>query len=194
MIRSIPPPVYSTGGFHTLKNTVIADNKPVKIALAKGLEMAGTAIGSGERGMLAEEQAASRRYVGELASVRFSYRESLREQVQAFHFKKGPAANICTGVDLPGNKNTAKIAAVRGVAFALGRGADYIMLEGRGEGRCGPVAVSGPTKRPHHPGGDVRAPLSGQGRCQWACDAYHRLRSPPAQRFRAGRSGDGSSR
>lgn len=84
-----------------------------KIALAKGAEMAGTGICSGEGGMLPEEQAENTRYFYELASAKFGYDEALLERVQAFHFKAGQAAKTGTGGHLPANKNTAKIAQVR---------------------------------------------------------------------------------
>lgn len=84
-----------------------------KVALAKGAEMAGAGICSGEGGMLAEEQAANSRYFYELASARFGYREELLKKVQAFHFKGGQGAKTGVGGHLPGNKVTGKIAEVR---------------------------------------------------------------------------------
>ena len=48
-------------------------SEPAKVALAKGAELAGTGICSGEGGMLAEEQAANSRYFYELASARFGF-------------------------------------------------------------------------------------------------------------------------
>ncbi len=45
----------------------------VGISLAKGAELAGTGIWSGEGGMLPEEQAANSRYFYELASARFGF-------------------------------------------------------------------------------------------------------------------------
>jgi methylamine---glutamate N-methyltransferase subunit C len=86
-----------------------------KIALAKGAELAGTGICSGEGGMLPEEQAANSRYCYELASAKFGYREELLSRVQAFHFKAGQGAKTGTGGFLPGIKNTAAIAKVRGI-------------------------------------------------------------------------------
>ncbi|MEZ5540573.1 MAG: glutamate synthase-related protein [Pseudomonadota bacterium] len=86
-----------------------------KIALARGAELAGTGICSGEGGMLPEEQAANSRYFYELASAKFGYREELLEKVQAFHFKGGQAAKTGTGGHLPAAKVTARIAAVRGI-------------------------------------------------------------------------------
>jgi len=48
-------------------------SQEAKVALAKGAELAGTGICSGEGGMLPEEQAANSRYFYELASARFGY-------------------------------------------------------------------------------------------------------------------------
>ncbi len=86
-----------------------------KLALAKGAELAGTGICSGEGGMLPEEQAANRRYFYELASARFGFSWEQLERVQAFHFKSGQGAKTGTGGHLPGEKVTEKIAAVRGL-------------------------------------------------------------------------------
>lgn len=90
-------------------------SEEAKVALAKGAELAGTGICSGEGGMLPEEQAANSRYFYELASAQFGYKESLLKQVQAFHFKGGQGAKTGTGGHLPGNKNIGKIAQVRGI-------------------------------------------------------------------------------
>nr|WP_086940837.1 glutamate synthase-related protein [Thaumasiovibrio occultus] len=90
-------------------------SEEAKTALAKGAELAGTGICSGEGGMLPEEQAANTRYFYELASAKFGYQESLLKQVQAFHFKGGQGAKTGTGGHLPGNKNIGKISQVRGI-------------------------------------------------------------------------------
>jgi len=90
-------------------------SEEAKIALAKGAELAGTGICSGEGGMLPEEQAANSRYFYEFASAGFGYREELLTKVQAFHFKGGQGAKTGTGGHLPGNKNIGKIAQVRGI-------------------------------------------------------------------------------
>ncbi|MGD9164682.1 MAG: glutamate synthase-related protein, partial [Chromatiales bacterium] len=88
-------------------------SEEAKVALAKGAELSGTGICSGEGGMLPEEQAENSRYFYELASARFGYSEALLEQVQAFHFKGGQGAKTGTGGHLPGNKNIGKISQVR---------------------------------------------------------------------------------
>jgi len=90
-------------------------SEEAKIALAKGAELAGTGICSGEGGMLPEEQEANSRYFYELASARFGYEEEQLKKVQAFHFKGGQGAKTGTGGHLPGAKNTGKISQVRGI-------------------------------------------------------------------------------
>jgi glutamate synthase domain-containing protein 2/CDGSH-type Zn-finger protein len=90
-------------------------SEEAKIALAKGAELAGTGICSGEGGMLPEEQQANSRYFYELASAKFGYREELLTRVQAFHFKGGQGAKTGTGGHLPAAKNTGKIPLVRGI-------------------------------------------------------------------------------
>jgi glutamate synthase domain-containing protein 2 len=90
-------------------------SEEAKIALARGAELAGTGICSGEGGMLPEEQAENSRYFYELASAGFGYQEELLQRVQAFHFKGGQGAKTGTGGHLPGNKNKGKISKVRGI-------------------------------------------------------------------------------
>ncbi len=90
-------------------------SEEAKVSLAKGAELAGTGICSGEGGMLPEEQQANSRYFYELASAQFGYREELLTSVQAFHFKGGQGAKTGTGGHLPGSKNIGKISDVRGI-------------------------------------------------------------------------------
>ncbi|SDJ75899.1 glutamate synthase-related protein [Aliiruegeria lutimaris] len=90
-------------------------SEEAKTALARGAELAGTGICSGEGGMLPEEKAENSRYFYELASARFGWRPELVEDVQAFHFKGGQGAKTGTGGHLPGEKVQGKIAEVRGL-------------------------------------------------------------------------------
>ncbi|MEL6566940.1 MAG: glutamate synthase-related protein [Pseudomonadota bacterium] len=90
-------------------------SEPAKVAMARGAELAGTGICSGEGGMLPEEQAANTRYFYELASGRFGFSWDKLERVQAFHFKGGQGAKTGTGGHLPGEKVKGKIAEVRGL-------------------------------------------------------------------------------
>lgn len=90
-------------------------SEEAKIALARGAELAGTGICSGEGGMLDEEQAENSRYFYELASAKFGWKPELVDRVQAFHFKGGQGAKTGTGGHLPGDKVQGKIAKVRGL-------------------------------------------------------------------------------
>ena len=91
-------------------------SQEAKIALARGAELAGTGICSGEGGSLREEREANSRYFFELASAKFGWDIALVEEVQAFHFKGGQGAKTGTGGHLPGAKVTQKIAETRGLA------------------------------------------------------------------------------
>ncbi|MEN8144515.1 MAG: glutamate synthase-related protein [Gemmatimonadota bacterium] len=88
-------------------------SEEAKVALARGAELAGTGICSGEGGMLPEEQAENTRYMYELASARFGWAVEKTALVQAFHFKGGQGAKTGTGGHLPGEKVAGKIAQVR---------------------------------------------------------------------------------
>jgi glutamate synthase domain-containing protein 2 len=90
-------------------------SQEAKVALARGAELAGTGICSGEGGMLDEEQAANSRYFYELASAKFGYSLEKVKRCQAFHFKGGQGAKTGTGGHLPGRKVNEKIARVRGL-------------------------------------------------------------------------------
>ena len=90
-------------------------SREAKIALAKGAELAGTGICSGEGGMLPDEKNENSRYLYELASAKFGFSWDKLEQVQAFHFKGGQGAKTGTGGHLPGEKVKGEIAKVRGL-------------------------------------------------------------------------------
>ena len=90
-------------------------SEEAKVALARGANLVGTGICSGEGGMLPDEQEANERYFYELASAKFGFREELLERVQAFHFKCGQGAKTGTGGHLPGMKNIGRISEVRGI-------------------------------------------------------------------------------
>ncbi|HET9727910.1 MAG TPA: glutamate synthase-related protein, partial [Acidimicrobiia bacterium] len=91
-------------------------SQEAKTALARGAQLAGTAICSGEGGMLPEEQSENSRYFYELASARFGWNWDVLSKVQAFHFKLGQGAKTGTGGHLPGAKVKGRIAEVRGLA------------------------------------------------------------------------------
>ncbi|MEL6257465.1 MAG: glutamate synthase-related protein [Pseudomonadota bacterium] len=90
-------------------------SEPAKVALARGAELAGTGICSGEGGMLPEEQAENSRYFYEYASGKFGFSWDKVMKAQAFHIKGGQGAKTGTGGHLPGHKVVGKIAEVRGL-------------------------------------------------------------------------------
>ena len=90
-------------------------SEEAKVSMARGAEMAGTGICSGEGGMLAEEKAENNRYFYEMASARFGYSDENLKSIQAFHFKCGQGAKTGTGGHLPGTKVVGKIAETRGL-------------------------------------------------------------------------------
>ncbi len=90
-------------------------SREAKISLAKGAEMAGTGICSGEGGMLPQEQESNSRYFYELASGKFGFSWDKVQKAQAFHFKGGQGAKTGTGGHLPGKKVSKEIAEVRGL-------------------------------------------------------------------------------
>ena len=69
-------------------------SEEAKVSLARGAELAGTGICSGEGGMLPEEQAANSRYFYELASAMFGYSEDhLKKDSRPFPL---PPSGSCT--------------------------------------------------------------------------------------------------
>lgn len=90
-------------------------SREVKIALARGAELAGTGICSGEGGMLEAERAENSRYFYELAPAEFGFDIAQVKRCQAFHFKAGQAAKTGVGGLLPADKVTEEIARVRGI-------------------------------------------------------------------------------
>ena len=88
-------------------------SQEAKVALAKGAELAGTGICSGEGGVLPDEHSENSRYFYELASARFGFDWETVKRSQAFHFKGGQGAKTGTGGHLPGEKVRGKIAEVR---------------------------------------------------------------------------------
>ncbi len=91
--------------------------REIKIALARGAELAGTGIASGEGGMLDDEQQENSRYFYELAPARFGWDMEKVKRCQAFHFKAGQAAKTGAGGVLPAAKVSEEIARVRGLAM-----------------------------------------------------------------------------
>lgn len=91
-------------------------SKEAKIALAKGSAAAGTAMCSGEGGILPESIAAAHRYIFEYVPNRYSVTDDNLRAADAVEIKIGQSAKPGMGGHLPGSKVTEEIAAIRGFA------------------------------------------------------------------------------
>ena len=89
-------------------------SREVKIALAKGSAMAGTAMCSGEGGILPEEKAAAYKYIFEYIPNRYSVTDENLRTSDAIEIKIGQGTKPGMGGHLPGEKVTPEIAAIRG--------------------------------------------------------------------------------
>ena len=88
-------------------------SREAKIALAKGSSFVGTAMCSGEGGMLPDERKASTKYIYELGTAAFSHNDSVIMQADAVELKIGQGVKPGLGGHLPGHKVTAEIAKIR---------------------------------------------------------------------------------
>ena len=89
-------------------------SREAKIALARGSAAAGTAMCSGEGGVLPESLAAAHRYIFEYVPNRYSVTNEILRAVDAVEIKIGQSAKPGLGGHLPGSKVTDEISAVRG--------------------------------------------------------------------------------
>ena len=89
-------------------------SREAKIALARGSAAAGTAMCSGEGGVLPESLAAAHRYIFEYVPNRYSVTNEILRTVDAVEIKIGQSAKPGLGGHLPGSKVTDEISAVRG--------------------------------------------------------------------------------
>jgi glutamate synthase domain-containing protein 2/rubredoxin len=89
-------------------------SREVKIALARGSAAAGTAMCSGEGGIIPESLAAAHRYIFEYVPNRYSVTDENLRAVDAVEIKIGQSAKPGLGGHLPGSKVTEEIAAIRG--------------------------------------------------------------------------------
>lgn len=90
-------------------------SKEAKMALAKGTAMFGTMICSGEGGMLPEERELADRYIFEMASGYFGWKEENIVKADGIEIKMGQSAKAGLGGLLPGQKVKGDIATVRGL-------------------------------------------------------------------------------
>ena len=88
-------------------------SREAKIALAKGTSLVGTAMCSGEGGMLPDERRAATKYIYELGTAAFSHIDSAMMQADAVEIKIGQGVKPGLGGHLPVHKVTEEIAKIR---------------------------------------------------------------------------------
>lgn len=91
-------------------------SKETKIAMATGTAAVGTAMCSGEGGILPEEKAAAHKYIFEYVPNLYSVTDENLKTSDAIEIKIGQGTKPGMGGHLPGNKVTPEIAKVRGKA------------------------------------------------------------------------------
>lgn len=89
-------------------------SKEAKIALAKGSAAAGTAMCSGEGGILPEEKDAAYKYIFEYVPNLYSVTDENLRSADAVEIKIGQGTKPGMGGHLPGSKVTEEIADIRG--------------------------------------------------------------------------------
>ena len=89
-------------------------SREAKVALAKGSAAVGTAIGSGEGGVLDEEKEYAYRYIFEYVPNRYSLTDEYLRTSDAIEMKFSQSAKPGMGGMLPGSKVTPEIARIRG--------------------------------------------------------------------------------
>lgn len=88
-------------------------SRETKISLAKGSALAGTAMCSGEGGILPEEMEAAHKYIFEYVPNKYSVTPENLQNADAIELKIGQGTKPGMGGHLPGEKVTPEIAAVR---------------------------------------------------------------------------------
>lgn len=91
-------------------------SRETKIAMATGTAAVGTAMCSGEGGILPEEKAAAHKYIFEYVPNLYSVTDENLKTSDAIEIKIGQGTKPGMGGHLPGNKVTPEIAKVRGKA------------------------------------------------------------------------------
>ena len=88
-------------------------SKETKVALAKGSAMAGSAMCSGEGGILPEEMAAADKYIFEYVPNKYSVTPENLKNADAIEIKIGQGTKPGMGGHLPGGKVTPEISKIR---------------------------------------------------------------------------------
>jgi methylamine---glutamate N-methyltransferase subunit C len=113
--RTAEQPLTIRAPFYVSHMSFGALSREAKIALAKGSALVGSAICSGEGGMLPEEREAAATYIYELGTALFSRVDDACRMADAVEIKIGQAAKPGLGGHLPAEKVTEEIAAIRGL-------------------------------------------------------------------------------
>nr|WP_083781725.1 glutamate synthase-related protein [Anaerofustis stercorihominis] len=88
-------------------------SKEIKVSLSKGSAMAGSAMCSGEGGILKEEMEAANKYIFEYVPNKYSVTDENLKNADAIEIKIGQGTKPGMGGHLPGGKVTPEIAKVR---------------------------------------------------------------------------------
>jgi glutamate synthase domain-containing protein 2 len=92
-----------------------AISREAKITLAKGASIVGTAMCSGEGGLLDDERKAASKFIYELGTASFSHKDKWIKQADAIEIKIGQGVKPGLGGHLPSDKVTEEVAKVRGL-------------------------------------------------------------------------------
>jgi glutamate synthase domain-containing protein 2 len=115
--RSAEKPLVLAIPFYVSHMSFGALSREAKIALARGSRLVGTAMCSGEGGMLPAEREEAGIYIYELGTAVFSHKDEVIAQADAIEIKIGQAAKPGLGGHLPREKITEEIAAIRGIGL-----------------------------------------------------------------------------
>lgn len=88
-------------------------SKETKVSLSKGTAMAGSAMCSGEGGILPEEKAAADKYIFEYVPNKYSVTPENLKEADAIEIKIGQGTKPGMGGHLPGDKVTPEISKIR---------------------------------------------------------------------------------
>lgn len=94
-------------------------SKETKVAMAKGTAMAGSAMCSGEGGILPEEMAAADKYIFEYVPNHYSVTPENLKRADAIEIKIGQGTKPGMGGHLPGGKVTPEISSIRNKPMGL---------------------------------------------------------------------------
>ncbi len=128
-------------------------SREAQSALALGSGAMGTAMSSGEGGILEDALGMAHKYIFEVVPNRYSLSPKNLRRVDAIEIKFGQSAKPGMGGHLPGIKVTPEIAAIRGLARRVGHHQPVAVPghpHARGpqaQGRRAPVALRGASRR-----------------------------------------------